>query len=192
MRWSTRDCSNAPLPTQLVLWKLFHVASRALTLCSAFLCLWTHLFTSTPANSRPFTPDNMSVRAFFAVSVHALVCLFPSAQCGNLCRLVLLPAPGAGRLSLPSNFAHPANHALTHACAVVLPHCCSVPLAAAPLVGRYSDTAERRVECRRKPFGVVVCITPWNYPLFCACGCLARGQLSVIACRCVCFSLSGR
>jgi len=136
MRWSTRDCSNAPLPTQLVLWKLFHVASRALTLCSAFLCLWTHLFTSTPANSRPFTPDNMSVRAFFAVSVHALVCLFPSAQCGNLCRLVLLPAPGAGRLSLPSNFAHPANHALTHACAVVLPHCCSVPLAAALGHGR--------------------------------------------------------
>ena len=32
----------------------------------------------------------------------------------------------------------------------------------------YSDTPERRVEVRRVPIGVVACITPWNFPLFCS------------------------
>ncbi|KAL7526651.1 hypothetical protein ACHAWF_001860 [Thalassiosira exigua] len=32
----------------------------------------------------------------------------------------------------------------------------------------YSETAERRVEVRRVPIGVVACITPWNFPLFCS------------------------
>ena len=32
----------------------------------------------------------------------------------------------------------------------------------------YTDTKERRVEVRRKPIGVIACITPWNFPLFCS------------------------
>ena len=32
----------------------------------------------------------------------------------------------------------------------------------------YSETEERRVEVRRVPIGVVACITPWNFPLFCS------------------------
>ena len=32
----------------------------------------------------------------------------------------------------------------------------------------YSDTPERRVEVRRVPIGVVACITPWNFPMFCS------------------------
>ena len=32
----------------------------------------------------------------------------------------------------------------------------------------YQDTAERRIEVVRRPIGVVACITPWNFPLFCS------------------------
>lgn len=32
----------------------------------------------------------------------------------------------------------------------------------------YSDTDECRIETRRAPLGVIACITPWNYPMFCA------------------------
>eukprot|EP01001_Neometanema_parovale_P005099 NODE_1791_length_1608_cov_129.851852_g1705_i0.p1 GENE.NODE_1791_length_1608_cov_129.851852_g1705_i0~~NODE_1791_length_1608_cov_129.851852_g1705_i0.p1 ORF type:complete len:493 (+),score=153.83 NODE_1791_length_1608_cov_129.851852_g1705_i0:60-1481(+) len=32
----------------------------------------------------------------------------------------------------------------------------------------YSDTPEYRTEVRRKPVGVVVGITPWNFPVFCS------------------------
>jgi acyl-CoA reductase-like NAD-dependent aldehyde dehydrogenase len=32
----------------------------------------------------------------------------------------------------------------------------------------YSETETHRVEVRRKPIGVVVGITPWNFPLFCS------------------------
>ena len=31
----------------------------------------------------------------------------------------------------------------------------------------YQDTADRRIETVRRPIGVVACITPWNFPLFC-------------------------
>lgn len=32
----------------------------------------------------------------------------------------------------------------------------------------YKDTDEFRVEVRRKPVGVVACICPWNFPLYCS------------------------
>ena len=32
----------------------------------------------------------------------------------------------------------------------------------------YKDTAAVRIEVRRRAIGVIACITPWNYPLFCS------------------------
>lgn len=33
----------------------------------------------------------------------------------------------------------------------------------------YEESADRKIVVRRKPIGVVACITPWNFPVFCAC-----------------------
>ena len=32
----------------------------------------------------------------------------------------------------------------------------------------YEDTATKRIEVHRKPIGVVACLCPWNFPLFCS------------------------